>query len=126
MRERQWNKGRVLTLYLESILFPRTLHLHFIGQTWVTWPPLTEKMSILKGRIYSPSQTRILTVRKKGGMDPGEAASSKLPDSLHPTLIHTLPSHTENVTVSQGRESKSPPATARAGFSVRLPVVCKL
>lgn len=84
-------------------------------------------MSILEGHLYTPSQTRPLLVKKKGGVDTEEAAGSHCAQSVsllfstHPTL----PPHAGNVTVSHSRQQKSHISTSRPVFSITLLVVLR-
>lgn len=51
------------------------------------------------------------------------AASQSAP--LLADTCHSLPSHTENMSVSQGRQPRSQPAPPGTGFSITFPVVLR-
>lgn len=130
-QERQRNKGglsssKALTFCLERVLLPRTFHPHFIGQTWVTWPPLTEKMSILERYIFTPSQTRSFLERKGRWVlerqRPVPAAQSA--PLLSSTHAHPPVTHTKRH-VSRGRQPVCHRAPPRPGGSIRPPVALR-
>lgn len=108
------------TFCLETVPLPRTSHPRLLGRTWVPRPPLIEKMGVLEGCVFTPSQTRSFLERKAMG---AVKAATRNCHPVCPLLSGTHshpPRHTHGARpVSRGRRPVCRRAPPRPGGSVR-------